>query len=221
MIGGPLFYDFAGRGDTRAFQSFVLCAGVVTDYVYGAGMHWQGGCGGFPCDGSGSLNEWNVIGEIEGDDPVGQWQYAQRLHRCRRGDLMAERPPNRRHDQLPGERDRAGRAHWVGGTNDNPVLIAVLAAAFIGERMTLRRTIGRLMAVARVGRGSAGPRNRRTSTMPPAGGASTKTSIPRKRTCAAVGVEDHRVGFAGWFVMQSAGDEAPMIADDVVSASVT
>jgi hypothetical protein len=37
----------------------------VTDYVYGAGMHWQGGCGGFPCDGSGSLNEWNVIGELK------------------------------------------------------------------------------------------------------------------------------------------------------------
>jgi uncharacterized membrane protein len=32
------------------------------------------------------------------------------------------------------------------------VLIAVLAAAFIGERMTLRRTIGLLMGVARVGR---------------------------------------------------------------------
>jgi hypothetical protein len=43
----------------------VLSAGVVTDYVYGAGMHWQGGCGGFPCDGSGSLNEWNVIGELK------------------------------------------------------------------------------------------------------------------------------------------------------------
>jgi hypothetical protein len=26
---------------------------------------------------------------------------------------------------------------------------------------------------------------------------------------------------AGWFVMQSGGDEAPMIADDVVSASIT
>jgi hypothetical protein len=37
---------------------------------------------------------------------------------------------------------------------------------------------------------------------------------------AAVGVWDHRVGFAGWFVMQSGGDEAPMIADDVVSASI-
>jgi len=80
MIGGSLFYDFAWVGATPApFQSFVLSAGVVTDYVYGAGMHWQGG-----------------------------------LHRCRRGDLLAERPPNRQHDQLPGERDRAGRAHWVG-----------------------------------------------------------------------------------------------------------
>jgi hypothetical protein len=37
----------------------------------------------------------------------------------------------------------------------------------------------------------------------------------------AVGVGDYRVGFAGWFVMQSGGDEAPMIADDVVSASIT
>jgi hypothetical protein len=62
------------------------------------------------------------------------------------------------------------------------VLIAVLAAAVIGERMSLRTTIGLLMAVARVGRGSSGPRNRRTSTMPPAGGASTKASIPSKRT---------------------------------------
>jgi hypothetical protein len=52
MIGGSLFYDFARVGATPApFQSFVLSAGVVTDYVYGAGMHWQGGCGGFPCDG--------------------------------------------------------------------------------------------------------------------------------------------------------------------------
>ena len=36
------FYDFARVGATPAlFQSFVLSAGVVTDYVYGAGMHWQ------------------------------------------------------------------------------------------------------------------------------------------------------------------------------------
>jgi hypothetical protein len=91
MIGGSLFYDFARVGATPApFQSFVLSAGVVTDYVYGAGMHWQGGCGGFPCDGSGSLNEWNVIGELKAATPFGRWQYA------------------------PGEHDRAGRAHWVG-----------------------------------------------------------------------------------------------------------
>src|SRR5215471_12754756 len=42
MIGGSLFYDFARVGAPPAlFQSFVLSAGVVTDYVYGAGMHWQ------------------------------------------------------------------------------------------------------------------------------------------------------------------------------------
>src|SRR5215470_3032650 len=72
MIGGSLFYDFARVGATPApFQSFVLSAGVVADYVYGAGMHWQGGCGGFPCDGSGSLNEWNVIGELKAATPLG------------------------------------------------------------------------------------------------------------------------------------------------------
>src|SRR5215813_7159367 len=72
MIGGSLFYDFARVGAPPApFQSFVLSAGVVADYVYGAGMHWQGGCGGFPCDGSGSLNEWNVIGELKAATPLG------------------------------------------------------------------------------------------------------------------------------------------------------
>src|SRR5262249_22347941 len=72
MIGGSLIYDFARVGATPApFQSFVLSAGVVTDYVYDAGMHWQGGCGGFPCDGSGSLNEWNVIGELKAATPLG------------------------------------------------------------------------------------------------------------------------------------------------------
>jgi hypothetical protein len=38
---------------------------------------------------------------------------------------------------------------------------------------------------------------------------------------AAVGVGDHRVGFVGWLVMQSGGDEAPMVADVVGSASIT
>ena len=58
MIGGSRLYDFARVGATPApFQSFVLSAGVVTDYVYGAGMHWQGGGGGFRYHGSGSLNE--------------------------------------------------------------------------------------------------------------------------------------------------------------------
>ena len=38
---------------------------------------------------------------------------------------------------------------------------------------------------------------------------------------ATVDAVDHRVGFGGQFVMQSGGDEAPMIADDVVSASIT
>src|SRR6516162_7099278 len=77
MIGGSLFYDFARVGATPApFQSFVLSAGVVTDYVYGAGVHWQGGCGGFPCDGSGSLNEWNAIQPRVRPRPPHPWRVA-------------------------------------------------------------------------------------------------------------------------------------------------
>jgi len=46
MIGGSLFYDFERVGATPApFQSFVLGAGVVADYVYGrnaqAGRVWR------------------------------------------------------------------------------------------------------------------------------------------------------------------------------------
>lgn len=49
MIGGSLFYDFARVGATTApFQSFVLSAGVVTDYVYGAGITGRAGVEGFP-----------------------------------------------------------------------------------------------------------------------------------------------------------------------------
>jgi hypothetical protein len=38
---------------------------------------------------------------------------------------------------------------------------------------------------------------------------------------AAVGAVDHRVGFAGQFVMQSGGDEAPDDRNDAASASIT
>jgi hypothetical protein len=47
------------------------------------------------------------------------------------------------------------------------VLIAVLAAPFIGERMTLRRTVGLLMAIARVGRGSLGAELGRNQVLGP------------------------------------------------------
>ena len=106
------FYDFARVGATPAlFQSFVLSAGVVTDYVYGAGMHWQGGCGGFPCDGSGSLNEWNVIGELKAATPLGGGNTLNGYIGAGAAIFWPSGHPNRRHDQLPGERDRAGRAH--------------------------------------------------------------------------------------------------------------
>jgi hypothetical protein len=97
------------------------------------------------------------------------------------------------------------------------VLIAVLAA-FIGPAQDHRAPHGR-----RQGRpGVIGATEPADLDDAPAGGASTKASMPRKRTwCAAIGVGDHCVGFAGWFVMQSGGDETAMIADDVVSASIT
>src|SRR6516164_9812531 len=115
MIGGSLFYDFARVGATPApFQSFVLSAGVVTDYVYGAGMHWQGGCGGFPCDGSGSLNEWNVIGELKAATPLGGGNTLNGYigAGARRSSGRAATQPAAR--PASWERDRAGRAHWVG-----------------------------------------------------------------------------------------------------------
>jgi uncharacterized protein with NAD-binding domain and iron-sulfur cluster len=87
------------------------------------------------------------------------------------------------------------------------VLIAVLAAAFTGDRMPLRRTIGLLMGVAR----SAGVIG------------ATEPGGPRRwrpRAARQQRPRGSRVGFAGWFVMLSGGDEAPMIADDVVSAAI-
>ena len=50
---------------------------------------------------------------------------------------------------------------------ENPVLIAVLATAFIGERMTLRAgPSGSSWASPGSAGGSSGPPSRRTSTMP-------------------------------------------------------
>jgi uncharacterized protein with NAD-binding domain and iron-sulfur cluster len=101
------------------------------------------------------------------------------------------------------------------------VLIAVLAAAFTGDRMTLRRTIGLLMGVARsagvIGATEpGGPRRWRPRA--------ARQQRPRSRASARGGhccrFRGSRVGCAGWFVMLSGGDEATMIADDVVSASI-
>jgi hypothetical protein len=52
-------------------------------------------------------------------------------------------------DAVRGRFPEASRDRRLAGTNENPVLIAVLAAAFIGERTTLRTTIGLLMGIAR------------------------------------------------------------------------
>jgi hypothetical protein len=103
------------------------------------------------------------------------------------------------------------------------MLIAVLAvlAAFIDERMTLRRAIGLLMGVARVGRGSSGLPNRRTSTMRPRAARQQGPRIPRKRTWWAAVVSGITARLRRLVLTQSRGDEVPMIADDVVAASIT
>jgi hypothetical protein len=87
-------------------------------------------------------------------------------------------------DAVRGRFPEASHDRRLAGTNENPVLIAVLAAAFIGERTTLRRTIGVLMGIAR----SAGDHR----VTEPAGledGARGrrvgKGLDPRKRTCWA------------------------------------
>ncbi len=71
MVGGSIFYDFATIGSQPVpFGSYVISAGLVVDYMHGASMHWHGGCGGFACDGSGTLNELNYIGELKVTTPL-------------------------------------------------------------------------------------------------------------------------------------------------------
>jgi hypothetical protein len=86
-------------------------------------------------------------------------------------------------------------------------LAMLVDAPFIDERMTLRRIVGLLMGRRQCRPGSSGSPNRRTSTMLP---AAARQQRPRSRASArvgaAVGVGDNRVGFAGWFVMQSRRD---------------
>jgi hypothetical protein len=59
--------------------------------------------------------------------------------------------------------------------------------------------------------------------MPPAGGASAKASIPRKRMwwARAVGAVDHRMGFAGHSSCSPVATRRPTIGDDAALASIT
>ena len=84
------------RPGSGLFVAATESAGVVADYVYGAGMHWQGGRGGFPCDGSGSLNKWNVIGELKAATPLG-------------GGSCQTRPSNAALSAIAEQRARWGR----------------------------------------------------------------------------------------------------------------
>jgi hypothetical protein len=74
------------------------------------------------------------------------------------------------------KRARASRDRSLAGTNDNPVLIAVLAA-FIGTAQDHRAPHRR-----RQGPGVIGATEPADLDDAPAGGASTKASMPRKRT---------------------------------------
>ena len=49
----------------QPFQTFILSAGVVVDYVGPASLHTSGTCGGAACVGSGRLNEANAVGELK------------------------------------------------------------------------------------------------------------------------------------------------------------
>jgi hypothetical protein len=148
MIGGSLFYDFARVGATPApFQSFVLSAGVVTDYVYGAGMHWQGGCGGFPCDGSGSLNEWNVIDELKAATPLGGGNTLNGRIELRHppGTARTDKP-----DPLPAE--MAGGGDKANGIVDRMPVAAIASIAIRQHHRVAHRhdaNIGLLMPLPR------------------------------------------------------------------------
>jgi hypothetical protein len=75
MVGASAFYDLATFGNAPGpFGKFVLSGGVVTDYIGGGALAWHGSCGGFPCDGSGSIAQWNVIGEAKLTTPLSSWR---------------------------------------------------------------------------------------------------------------------------------------------------
>jgi hypothetical protein len=59
MVGGSFFVDVGQAGP------FLVSTGLVVDYIGGTSLSWRGTCGGFPCEGSGRLNELNYIGEVK------------------------------------------------------------------------------------------------------------------------------------------------------------
>jgi hypothetical protein len=71
LAGGSMFVDAwtIGTG-TAAFSSVTVSFGVVIDYISGMPLTYKGTGGGFPVIGNGTLDEFNVIGEVKFTTPV-------------------------------------------------------------------------------------------------------------------------------------------------------
>jgi len=70
-FGGSVFRDIATFGNAPGpFGSYVLSGGLVIDYINHAPLTWSGTCGGTACTGTGSMNEFNYIGELKLTTPV-------------------------------------------------------------------------------------------------------------------------------------------------------
>ena len=71
LIGISAFTDVARFGNAPGpFGTGIVSLGIVVDDIIGTALQWKGLCGGAPCDGSGHLNELNVIGEIKLTTPI-------------------------------------------------------------------------------------------------------------------------------------------------------
>jgi hypothetical protein len=66
LIGASAFVDVAKLGSSPAlFRSWVISVGVVVESMRFGSLSWHGLCGGAPCFGTGSLNQFNIVPEIK------------------------------------------------------------------------------------------------------------------------------------------------------------
>jgi hypothetical protein len=73
LTGVQGFVDVATFGNgMRAFDAYALSLGVIVDYVGGAALQWHGTCafGAVLCDGTGHLNELNVLAAAKLTTPI-------------------------------------------------------------------------------------------------------------------------------------------------------